>query len=436
LTTKHYICDLHFEPHFIVKSDNFLINGETVCFPRIQWKLTEDAVPTLFPNLPTYLSKHIVVRPLRKRAVIDTCNSFEQQKVQAVEHTVEHTGSGYDESGEYLSSCSVNRDHCYSAKRQATVSRSEMVHLRKKLRRNVVRISQLNLTIRKLRKENITLKSEVEKYSKLPQKTKTIISQYQQNVNAKSKTGHRYSDDWLLDSLLIRCKSAATYRLLRDGDYLPLPSFSTLSRCLQNLKPEFGFDSTLFDSLAKKLVSMNANERRGMLMFDEMQIQKNVDFRVDTCKMVGVVDFGELTTRDDSYTEGDHALVFLFQPHLGGWIQTVGSFCSSGTTPAIILAHLLLKCVILLENSGARVDGLVCDGASTNRSAISMLGYDGKLGSLQNKMKHPCDASRSIFFFCDMPHVLKTIRNNLLRAKKFQVLVVVLIALYTKLAFS
>jgi len=47
-------------------------------------------------------------------------------------------------------------------------------------------------------------------------------------------------------------------------------------------------------------------------MFDEVQISKNVEFRVDTCKLVGLVDFGKLTTDEQQSTEGDHALVFLF----------------------------------------------------------------------------------------------------------------------------
>lgn len=74
-----------------------------------------------------------------------------------------------------------------------------------------------------------------------------------------------------------------------------------------------------------------------------------------------------------------------------GRVQTVGSFCSSGTTPAIVLSELILKCVVLLENAGAMVDRFVSDGASTNRSALSMFGFDGSTKSLQNKMTNPCD---------------------------------------------
>jgi len=129
-----------------------------------------------------------------------------------------------------------------------------------------------------------------------------------------------------------------------------------------------------------------------------------------------MVDFAEFSRVEDCSTEGDHTLVFLFQSHLGGWVQTVSCCCLSGSTPAIVLCQLLLKCIVHLENCGAIVDGLVSDGASTNRSALATLGFSGSLDSLQYKMENSCDATREIFF-CGVPHLLKTVRNNLLRSK-------------------
>jgi len=59
LKTSHALCDLHFEDRFIIKSDQFHINGQTVSMPRDNWRLTTDAVPTVFPNLPKYLSSKL-----------------------------------------------------------------------------------------------------------------------------------------------------------------------------------------------------------------------------------------------------------------------------------------------------------------------------------------------------------------------------------------
>ena len=104
--------------------------------------------------------------------------------------------------------------------------------------------------------------------------------------------------------------------------------------CVQN-----DFDKALLTGLKEKLAQFPLNERRGIIMFDEIQISNNIDFRVDLCKVVGMVDFGELTSEENCYQEGDNALVFLFQPHMGRWHQTIGCFCSASTTPTAILSQ-------------------------------------------------------------------------------------------------
>jgi len=59
LTSKHHLCDLHFEERFILKKYSYVINGQTVEMDRGTWKLTDNAVPSIFPNVPKYLSTTI-----------------------------------------------------------------------------------------------------------------------------------------------------------------------------------------------------------------------------------------------------------------------------------------------------------------------------------------------------------------------------------------
>ncbi|KAH7949651.1 hypothetical protein HPB49_013217 [Dermacentor silvarum] len=62
LTSSSVVCDLHFEDSDLVKEFAHNINGDVVIIPRDNWALKDDAVPRLFPNCPSYLSK-----PARKR---------------------------------------------------------------------------------------------------------------------------------------------------------------------------------------------------------------------------------------------------------------------------------------------------------------------------------------------------------------------------------
>ncbi|KAH8037879.1 hypothetical protein HPB51_018367 [Rhipicephalus microplus] len=57
LTTKSRVCSIHFHDQDIRKTYVHVINGETVEIPRGKWSLVEGALPKVFPNLPSYLSK-------------------------------------------------------------------------------------------------------------------------------------------------------------------------------------------------------------------------------------------------------------------------------------------------------------------------------------------------------------------------------------------
>lgn len=62
LSSTCSVCDLHFRDEDVSKVFEHNICGDVVTIPRDKWALNDDAVPRLFPNCPSYLSK-----PTRKR---------------------------------------------------------------------------------------------------------------------------------------------------------------------------------------------------------------------------------------------------------------------------------------------------------------------------------------------------------------------------------
>jgi len=82
---------------------------------------------------------------------------------------------------------------------------------------------------------------------------------------------------------------------------------------------------------------------------------------------------------------------------------------------------LVVKAIALLENAGAKIDGVVSDASSTNRRLWNEFGICGKLGSLNNYIIHPMDKNRKIYFFSDAPHLIKTVRNRLYNSKTLRV---------------
>ncbi|XP_044019693.1 uncharacterized protein LOC122860105 [Aphidius gifuensis] len=137
-----------------------------------------------------------------------------------------------------------------------------------------------------------------------------------------------------------------------------------------------------------------------MVTFD----QRTLDFE-------GFVGLGNHTPTSQKGQIGDHALVFMFQPFRGTWVQTLGCFLSKGATPSDALKELTLECIAKLEDAGLLVDAVTTDGASWNRAMWTKF----NIGENHNFCSHPCDDNRKLWFTSDFPHLIKNLRNRILR---------------------
>ncbi|KAH7980106.1 hypothetical protein HPB49_013075 [Dermacentor silvarum] len=88
-------------------------------------------------------------------------------------------------------------------------------------------------------------------------------------------------------------------------------------------------------------------------------------------------------------------------------------FASRGAAKGTDLSQLVLQAIVMLENAGAIVDGIVCDGASTNRKMWTELGVSGKLDTAKHVFEHPMDEDRKVYVFSDVPHLFKCIRKTI-----------------------
>lgn len=91
-------------------------------------------------------------------------------------------------------------------------------------------------------------------------------------------------------------------------------------------------------------------------------------------------------------------------------------FCATrGAAPGLVLAKLVLESVLQLEQHGASVIAVVSDGAGNNRSMWTHVGVSGKIDQPVNKIPHPSlEDGRFLHFLCNVPHIVKCVRNNLL----------------------
>jgi len=148
-----------------------------------------------------------------------------------------------------------------------------------------------------------------------------------------------------------------------------------------------------------------------------MALTPAVSFNKSTLEVDGLVDLGKFTPESQQNEMGDHALVIMYQPFRGSWIQAIGAFLTKGAANCNILQKLILESILLLEKSGLQVHNIVTDGGSWNRAMWKLFDINESNVSCQ----HPVDSTRKLWFTSDFPHLMKTMWKRMLKCKTLMV---------------
>lgn len=114
------VCELHFEPRFVIRDFVHLVDGKEVRIPRDKPLLSEDAVPTILPNLPQYLTKKAPkLRNKRKRCESDGAAAKKKTRSTLDSDCSEFTaaavgGSGVDYGSAQEGDVPAERQHSLS----------------------------------------------------------------------------------------------------------------------------------------------------------------------------------------------------------------------------------------------------------------------------------------------------------------------------------
>ncbi|XP_031776794.1 uncharacterized protein LOC116415767 [Nasonia vitripennis] len=145
-----------------------------------------------------------------------------------------------------------------------------------------------------------------------------------------------------------------------------------------------------------------------------MKLSKSVSFNRQNLQMEGFTDLGIYTPEHQKGQKGDHALVIMFQPFKGKWVQALGCFLSKGSANGTVLHHIMMEAIILAEKAGLKVDAIANDGASWNRTMWDLFGFTEDCVSIE----HIVDPERRLWFFSDFPHLIKCLRNFFSKQEK------------------
>jgi len=155
--------------------------------------------------------------------------------------------------------------------------------------------------------------------SNIPDNMKESMRNAISNAKRKSANGNRYESGWLLQCLLLKIKSPKAYRHLRSNNILPLPHPSTLQRLIAGIPCQFGFTEFVFEQFRKDFLGKSRKQCEGIVMFDEIKVQEEINYDKIKMQFNGFVDYGdeieESATKETSPKMADHALVFMYKSH-------------------------------------------------------------------------------------------------------------------------
>lgn len=218
----------------------------------------------------------------------------------------------------------------------------------------------------------------------------------------------RYSSELLVFSSLLFTISPHAYRYLRNNGGLTLPHESTIRRVCNShvVNPAAEQQDASFLLYAKKLVgAMKDHEKSVVLMMDEIHLQAYFDYKGGT--IVG--------TASNTSNAARTAHVFMIQSLLSSQ-KSVVHILPVEQINAHQLNTVLRSIINELEQTGLRIIAVITDNNSINRKTMSLFGSSSKVSSCY---PHPSDPTRPLFFVIDPVHLLKCIRNNWINQKNY-----------------
>ncbi|KAJ3647167.1 hypothetical protein Zmor_024701 [Zophobas morio] len=150
-------------------------------------------------------------------------------------------------------------------------------------------------------------------------------------------------------------------------------------------------------------------------MFDEISIEPHISLNTHSKEFEGFEDFGE----KKSEKIADRALVFMIKGIKREWKQPLLYTFSSGPVKTIDLARIVKQVVKQCQDAGLKIIASVSDQGTNNQAVINYLMKSSIETNVQigDKINFFKINEQKIIHIYDPPHLLKGIRNNLLKYK-------------------
>ena len=257
---------------------------------------------------------------------------------------------------------------------------------------------------------------------------KTVFSEHQEEIQdeltqlfwkeqakafKKQERGMRWHPTMIRLALLLHSRGPGAYNTLRDTGILKLPGESTLRDYTNYITPQTGFNLDVVEELRQQAEKLSDNERFVTLMHDEMSVKQDLVWDSKTVQLVGFVNLHQWQQRPDFNNIATHVLVFYVVGVNSSLNYSLGYFGSKSATSDQIYPPFWQAVGILEQTCKLKVTASTSDKASPNQRLYQI---HGQPDHICNKTINFYAPDREIFFFSDVPHLIKTVRNNLFRS--------------------
>lgn len=176
-------------------------------------------------------------------------------------------------------------------------------------------------------------------------------------MTTKVKRIGKWSNESLLEGLRTRFSCGRT-AYEEERKKRRLPSSRTLSERLQGLKFEAGCLDEVFEFMEHKIKDMYELDKECAIVFDEISIQKGVNYCSNLKQFVG-----NITLPNHSGT-ANHVMVFMLVGIRARWKQVIAYHFTGDTVDHGCLKTIVVDLIRKAENIGLRVHALISDCGS------------------------------------------------------------------------
>ena len=206
---------------------------------------------------------------------------------------------------------------------------------------------------------------------------------------------------------------------------MKLPSERTLRDYTHFFQSKTGFQPEVEAMLKRELKLETADpsdlRRYVVLLTDEIKIKESLVYEKHSCRVIGFTeldDVDDYVKRLEQFNAGNecppraiatHVLTVMVRGIFTSCCFPLAHFPTSSLS-GDQLALVLWKAVERLERIKLKVVGVTADGAGPNRKFFHLHSAVGEKCTYKTK-NHYTQEDRPIYFFCDVPHLMKTTRN-------------------------